>query len=76
MAGIAINILWFLVGLIILAGIVYLAIWVIEQFITPIPYKIKQGVWVIILLLALIFLISALVGGGVPGFHFPSPASR
>lgn len=69
MAAIAINILWFLIGLIILAGIVYLAIWVIEQFIIPIPEKVKQGVWVIILLLALIALITALMGGGT--LHAP-----
>lgn len=70
MAGIAISILWFLIGLIILCGVIYLVIWVVEQFVMPIPAKIKQGVWVIVLLLALIALIGALVGGG--GFHFPS----
>lgn len=70
MAGIAISILWFLIGLIILCGVIYLVIWVVEQFVMPIPVKIKQGVWVIVLLLALIALIGALVGGG--GFHFPS----
>jgi hypothetical protein len=69
MAAMAIQVLWFLIGLICLAGVVYLAIWVIEQFISPIPEKIKQGVWVIILLLALIALISVLVGGGT--FRFP-----
>ena len=68
MAEIAIGILWFLVGLIILAGIVYLAIWVIESFIHPIPERVKQGVWVIILLIALIYLITILVGGGAPSF--------
>ena len=70
MAGIAISVLWFLVGLIVLCGVVYLAIWVIESFVTPIPAKIKQGVWVIILLLALIALITAVMGGGGP--RFPS----
>jgi len=70
MAGMAISVLWFLIGLIILCGIIYLAIWVIESFVTPIPEKVKQGVWVIVLLLALIALIGALMGG--TGFHFPS----
>jgi hypothetical protein len=64
MLDIALGVLWFLIGLIILAGIVYLAIWVIENFVSPIPEKVKQGVWVIILLLALIALITILVGGG------------
>ena len=66
MTAIAVSILWFLIGLIILCGIVYLAIWVIESFVTPIPEKVKQGVWVIILLLALIALITAIAGGGGP----------
>jgi len=70
MSAIAINVLWFLIGLIILCGVIYLVIYVIELFVMPIPEKIKQGVWVIVLLLALIALISALVGGG--GFHFPA----
>ena len=70
MAGMAISVLWFLIGLIILCGIIYLAIWVIESFVIAIPEKVKQGVWVIVLLLALIALIGALMGGG--GFHFPS----
>lgn len=64
MLSVAIGVLWFLIGIIILAGIVYLAIWVIESFISPIPEKVKQGVWVIVLLLALIALITILAGGG------------
>jgi hypothetical protein len=70
MMAIAVNVLWFLVGLIILCGIIYLAIWVIEQFVIQIPPKVKQGIWVIVLLLALIALIGAVAGGG--SFHLPS----
>lgn len=64
MVEIAISVLWFLIGLIVLAGIIYLAIWVIESFIYPIPELVKRGIWVIVLLLALIALLSVLVGGG------------
>ena len=64
MASMAISVLWFLIGFICLAGVIYLAIWVIEAFIYPIPEKVKQGVWVIVLILALIALISLLAGGG------------
>jgi hypothetical protein len=71
MVAMAISVLWFLIGLIVLCGIVYIAIWVIESFVYPIPEKVKQGVWVIVLLLALIALLTVLVGGGGP-FHFPS----
>jgi hypothetical protein len=65
MIDMAIGVLWFLIGLIVLCGIIYLAIWVIEQFVYPIPEKVKQGVWVIVLLLALIALISVLAGGSL-----------
>lgn len=71
MASMAIGVLWFLIGLIVLAGVIYLAIWVIESFIFPIPELVKKGIWVIVLLLALIALIGVLVGGG-SSFHFPS----
>ena len=43
MAGMAISVLWFLIGLIVLAGVIYLAIWVIENFIFPIPEQVKEG---------------------------------
>jgi CDP-diglyceride synthetase len=73
MAALAVQVLWFLIGLIILCGIVYLAIWVIESFVQPIPEKVKHGIWVIVLLLALIALITAVMGGG---FHSIVPALR
>jgi hypothetical protein len=71
MVAMAISVLWFLIGLIVLAGIVWIAIWVIESFIYPIPEMVKRGVWVIVLLLALIALLTVLLGGG-GNFHFPS----
>jgi hypothetical protein len=70
MVSLAINVLWFLIGLIVLCGIIYLAIWVIESFVIAIPPKVKQGIWVIVLLLAIIALLGAMLGGG--GFHLPA----
>ena len=72
MLQIAISVLWFLIGIIVLAGIIYLAIWVIESFIYPIPERVKQGIWVIVLLLALIALITILAGGTIGGLHMPT----
>jgi hypothetical protein len=70
MVGMAIGVLWFLIGLIVLCGVIYLTIWVIESFVTPIPAQIKKGIWVIVLLLALIALLTLLVGGG-GSLHMP-----
>jgi hypothetical protein len=72
MIGIAINVLWFLIGLIILCGVIYLAIYVIETFAYPIPERVKQGVWVVVLLLALIALLTVLAGGSLSTLHTPS----
>jgi hypothetical protein len=70
MAAMAISVLWFLIGIIVLAGVIYLAIWVIENFVMAIPEKVKQGIWVIVLILAIIALITVLAGGGGNPFHW------
>lgn len=64
MAQLAIDILWLLIGIIILAGVVWLAIWVIEQFVHPIPEIVKRGIWVVILLLVIIAIVGIVLGGG------------
>jgi hypothetical protein len=66
LAAIAIAVLWLLIGIVVLAGVIYLAIWVIESFIYPIPERVKQGIWVVVLLLALIALITTLMTGRAP----------
>lgn len=71
MLQMAIAVLWFLIGLVVLAGIVYLAIWVIENFVHAIPERVKQGVWVIVMLLALIALLTILAGGTISGMRVP-----
>lgn len=75
MAGLIVNLLWFLIYAILLAGVVWLVLYGIKTFVTPIPPRLEQGVWFIILILILIFFITALVGGGgmtsmhPPGFR-------
>ena len=65
MAAIAVNILWVLVALVILCLIIYLAFWVLRQMGVPVPDIAEKAVWIIVLLIALIFLISALTGTGI-----------
>jgi hypothetical protein len=71
MIAMAISVLWFLIGLIVLCGIIYLAIWVIESFVYPIPEKVKQGIWVIVLLIALIALLTMLATGSIGSLKAP-----
>lgn len=77
MIQLAINILWLLIGVVILLGVVWLALYLIELF-TAIPDVIKKMVWAVVLLLILIAILSLLAGGGsgMRSFHLgeSSPA--
>ncbi len=75
MAALAINLLWFLIGAIILAGVIYLVLYGINNFITQIPSKVEQGIWFIYLLLLIIYLIMALTGTGGGGTGLLRPFS-
>ena len=70
MATIAVNILWVLVAVVILCMVVYLAFWVLEQMSVPVPEIAKKAVWIIVLLIALIFLISTLTGTNIHSFSW------
>jgi hypothetical protein len=70
MAAIAVNILWVLVAVVILCMVVYLAFWVLEQMSVPVPEIAKRAVWIIVLLIALIFLITTLTGTNIHSFNW------
>ena len=61
---IAIAVCWFLIGLIVLCGIVYVAFYVVKQFMT-VPPKVEQAVWLIVFLLVLIALLGLVAGHGL-----------
>ena len=63
MVGLAISILWLLIGVIVLLGVVWLAIYVVKMFV-PIPQKIEMAIWVIVLILCLIYALTLIAGGG------------
>ncbi len=63
MIELAIAILWMLIGIIVLLGVVWLALYVVKLF-CPIPPRIEQAVWAIVLILCLIGALSLLAGGG------------
>lgn len=63
MINIAIEVLWLLIGAIVLAGVIWLVLYGIDNFITPIPDRIRQGIWFIVLLLIIIGALTLLAGG-------------
>lgn len=73
MIGIAINLLYLLIGVIIICGVIYFVFWVLRQVMgIAIPQRLEQAVWLIVLILVLIALLTMLAGGGSSsmGFHF------
>ena len=72
MIGIAIQLLQLLIGVIVICGVIYFVFYVLDTVMgIPIPDKIKQGIWLIILILVLIAILSMIAGGSISsGFHF------
>lgn len=64
MIALAINILWLLIGVIVLLGVVWLALYVVKLF-CAVPDPIEKAVWCIVLILVLIGVLSLLAGGDV-----------
>ena len=68
MVALAIAILWYAVGVIVLLACVWLALYAVKIFV-QIPARIEQLIWVIILILILIGALTLLTGGGANTFH-------
>jgi hypothetical protein len=65
MIDIAINLLWILIGVIVICAVVYFVFYVLRQVMAiAIPQRVEQAVWLIILILVVIALLSLLAGGG------------
>lgn len=63
MIALAIQVLWLLIGIICLAGVIWLVLYGIKTFVTPIPERLEQGIWFIVLLLCIIGALTLLAGG-------------
>lgn len=70
MVALSISILWLLIGVIVLLGVVWLALYVVKIFV-PIPDKIELAIWCIVLILCLIGALTLIAGGG-GSLHVPS----
>lgn len=70
MIALAISILYLLIGIIVLLGVVWLALYIVKLFVA-IPGPIEQAVWAIVLILCLIGALTLLAGGG-GGIHMPA----
>lgn len=69
MINLAIAVLWLLIGVIILGAVIWIALKVIRRFFPNMDPNIDYAVWAIFGILILIYVLSALVGGGL---HAPA----
>jgi len=59
------SVITFLIYICLLAIVIYLIIWVLRDIIgLPIPEKVIQLLWVIVALIAILFLVNMVMGGG------------
>ena len=70
MISLAISILWLLIGIIVLLGVVWLALYIVKLFVA-IPDPIEKAVWAIVLILCLIGALTLLAGGGLSHVSMP-----
>jgi hypothetical protein len=63
MISLAIGILWFALGVLILGCIVYVALWAVRQ-VLEVPAVVEKVVWAVFLILVLIYLLMTIQGGG------------
>jgi hypothetical protein len=71
MIGIAIQLLWILIGVIVICAVIYFVFWVLRSVMAiAIPDRIEQAVWLIVLILVLIAILT-LIAGGDASIHFP-----
>jgi high-affinity Fe2+/Pb2+ permease len=65
MISLAIGILWLAIGVIVLGGVIFLALWGVRQIVT-VPPNVEKAIWAVFLILVLIYLLMAVEGGSLP----------
>lgn len=66
MLHLAIAILWLCIAIIILGAVIWIALSVVRRFFPNMDPNIDYAVWAIFGILILIYVLTALVGGGLP----------
>lgn len=73
MLEMAIQVLWLLIGVVILCGVIWLALYVIKKMVgIEIPARIEQAIWLVVMLLIIIAILTILAGGSIGGMNLHS----
>jgi hypothetical protein len=60
------TVITLLIYICVLALCLYLIIWVLQVVGVVLPPKVVQILWIIVALIALLLIVQALLGGGIP----------
>jgi hypothetical protein len=73
MGALIVGLLWILLCVVLIAGVFLATLWVLRYIGLPIPPQVDNFGLLIIALLALIWLVTLIIGGGSPfaGVHIP-----
>ncbi len=71
MGAIVISVLWILLAVVLFVGVFLAVLWVLRYIGLPIPPQVDKFGMLVIALLALIWLVSLVLGGSAAMPHFP-----
>ena len=73
MIGMAINLMWMLLGLVVLCTIIWFVLYVVQQILgIALPARIVQAIWLVVLILVVIAILTILAGGSIGGMGLHS----
>jgi len=73
MIGMAISLLWMLLGLVVLCAIIWFILYVVQQILgIAIPDRVVQAIWLVVLILVVIAILTILAGGSIGGMSMHS----
>jgi hypothetical protein len=68
MIGMAISLMWMLLGLVVLCAIIWFVLYVVQQILgIALPERIVQAIWLCVLILVVIAVLTILAGGSIGG---------
>ena len=73
MIGMAISLMWMLLGLVVLCAIIWFVLYVVQQILgIALPARIVQAIWLVVLILVVIAILTILAGGSIGGMGMHS----
>lgn len=73
MIGMAISVLWLLLGVVILCAVIWFALYVVQSVLgIAIPARVVQAIWLVVLILVLIAILTIIAGGTIGGMSLHS----